>query len=82
MFSTFFHHLMQRLPPRLARRAVAQLGAFASDQPLPSVALEAAGMFRAAAAVEPGAVVEHVVRPLARKLAAEMPEPGACVHGD
>ncbi len=78
MFSTFFTHLMQRLPPALARRAVRRLGAFAAGGALPSVALEAAGMFRAAAAVDPQGVVEAVVRPLAKKVAAEMPEKGGC----
>ncbi|KIY95870.1 hypothetical protein MNEG_12091 [Monoraphidium neglectum] len=74
MFSTFFTHLMQRLPRQLARRAVRQLGAFALGPPLPSVALEAAGMYRAAAAVDPEGVVEAVVRPLARRVAGEIPE--------
>ena len=76
MFGTFFTHLMQRLPPPLARRAAARLGAFARGAPLPSVALEAAGMYRAVAAAEPAAAVEEIVRPLARLVAAEMPEPG------
>jgi hypothetical protein len=76
MFSTFFTHLFQRLPPPLARRAVRALGDFAASRSLPSVALEAAGMFRAAAAVDPEGVVEAVVRPLARKVAGELPEKG------
>lgn len=80
MFSTFFTHLMQRLPPRLARRAAAALGAFAAGRCLPSVALEAAGLFRGAAAADPEGAVEFIVRPLVKKIAAELPEPG--MRGD
>ncbi|WIA33391.1 hypothetical protein OEZ86_006527 [Tetradesmus obliquus] len=77
MYHSFFQHLLLRLPPRLADHVVGLLGQFATERALPTVALEAASMFRSASIARPAAAVELVVKPLVARIRAQMPETGS-----
>ena len=76
MYSSFFNYLLVRLPPRLVQLVLRRLSGFACGAAMPSMALEAAAMYKTSSVVAPAAAVELVVLPLMNKLQAEMPEPG------
>jgi hypothetical protein len=82
MYSSFFNYLLVRLPPGLVHLVLRRLSDFACGAAMPSMALEAAAMFKTASVVAPEAAVEVVVLPLMKKLQAEMPETGTQGQGN